>query len=421
MSSATALPALGTLTDRQLSSTDTSPKKRSMGGGAPLEPMRYPPPKGGTIDSTARGAVAADAYRTPITAGSGKSNESAMPMVFAELEGARPLARAIASRFTGSLALIVDGVARRVMLQDGDVVTAASDRPEESLVAFLGERGDIDREVLPKLQARLPASGRHAGAALIAQGYLAQDDLWPVLRAHAEWIIGKAIAFGPGAVELDEEPPQRLRAEPSVFGGGTGAEVFVELMRRVVPANVAVSRLGGPNARLDQGQRTSLLGECALRENEQTLVRNAAGRTVGELASEGDGDFVTVLWALVELGVLSAHVAAGAPREEPRPEPDPLDDEAIRSRVRARVALVREGDYFSLLGIPRAATPYDIKRAYLELRRTFEPARLLTARTVDLIEEVQLIIEVLDEAYDILRDANRRERYRRAIEAPPIA
>jgi hypothetical protein len=345
-----------------------------------------------------------------------------MPMVFAKGEGARPLARAIASRHSGALALSVEGIARRIVLQDGDIVTAASDRPDESLVTFLAERGDIKREMAPRLQSRLPASGRHAGAALIAQGHLAQDDLWPVLRAHAEWVIGKTILDGPGTVELDDDPKGRLKAEPSVFGGATGAEILVELVRRVVPPTDALTMLGGAKAHLGQGQRPTLLGECALQEAEERLIRSASGRTVGEIAPaspEGDTDFASVVWALVELGVLAVHAPIRSPESRPRQGPDPLDDEAIRSKIRARVALVQEGDYFSLLGVPRSATAYDIKRAYLELRRTFEPARMLTAGTADLLEDVRLVLEVLDEAYDILRDTNRRERYRRAIEATP--
>jgi hypothetical protein len=38
---------------------------------------------------------------------------------------------------------------------------------------------------------------------------------------------------------------------------------------------------------------------------------------------------------------------------------------------------------------------------------------------VDLLDDVRLVIEVLDEAYEILREPHRRERYRRAIEAGP--
>jgi curved DNA-binding protein CbpA len=83
------------------------------------------------------------------------------------------------------------------------------------------------------------------------------------------------------------------------------------------------------------------------------------------------------------------------------------------------MALVEDGDYFALLGVARGATGYEVKRAYLELRRAFEPARVLTAQTADLVNDVKTIVEVLDEAYEILREPNRRERYRKAIEAGP--
>jgi len=87
--------------------------------------------------------------------------------------------------------------------------------------------------------------------------------------------------------------------------------------------------------------------------------------------------------------------------------------------VKARLNLVEEGDYFSLLGVPRSATAYEINRAYLELRRGFEPSRVLNAATADLADDLQLIIDVLEEAHDVLRDQARRERYRRAIEEKP--
>jgi hypothetical protein len=55
----------------------------------------------------------------------------------------------------------------------------------------------------------------------------------------------------------------------------------------------------------------------------------------------------------------------------------------------------------------------------LELRRSFEPTRLLTAGTLDLYEEVELVVSVFEEAFEVLRDGPRRERYRRAIEEGP--
>jgi hypothetical protein len=343
--------------------------------------------------------------------------EPALPAVLGPGDAVRAAAIAIAGRASGALAMGTEAATRRIVLHDGDVVTAASTSPDEALVAFLAARGDLDRDVAARLD-RLPAFGRHAGAALIAHGYLGQDDLWPVLRAHAEWIIGRALASAEGTCELEAEPPGRLRAEPNVFGGATGAEVLLEAIRRVIPPDEARKRIGGPNARLAEGPRRQLLAECALSPEEEDLVRSAPGRAVGELLASSTPEIADVIYGLVALGVLEALTPARA-AEPATPSVDPLDEEAIRQRVKARVALVEEGDYFALLGIARGATGYEIRRAYLELRRAFEPTRVLTAATADLAADVRLVIEVLDEAYEILREPHRRERYRRAIEAGP--
>jgi hypothetical protein len=60
-----------------------------------------------------------------------------------------------------------------------------------------------------------------------------------------------------------------------------------------------------------------------------------------------------------------------------------------------------------------------VKRAFLELRRTFDPSRLRVPELSDLIEDVHKITTVLEEAFEILKDGARRERYRRAIEGAP--
>jgi curved DNA-binding protein CbpA len=69
--------------------------------------------------------------------------------------------------------------------------------------------------------------------------------------------------------------------------------------------------------------------------------------------------------------------------------------------------------------VPHNATGYEVRRAYLDLRKAFEPSRLLTPGLIDLAEDVRRIASVLEEAYEILGDNARRERYRRAIDASP--
>jgi hypothetical protein len=337
----------------------------------------------------------------------------------------RVLARAVRARYSGAIAFEDDVGIRRVVLRDGDFVMAASGIEGESLVSFLAQRGDLSAEVAARVGRKLPQFGRHAGAALIAQGHLRQEDLWPALRAHAEWIITGIASVARGGASLEHVVPPRLSSEPSVFGGATGAEVLIEVVRRAVTPSDALAWLGGPRARVASGEAETLLAECALSDFELSLVRSAPGASLGELIERAQvqvPELSNVLFTLVELGVLTAKKAsAGNSGRSARraPPSDVIDHEAVRARIRARRALVDEGDYFALLGVSRGATSYDIRRAYTELRQEFDPASILTVLTADLGDDVALVLEMLDEAYDILRDQVRRERYRRALEDSP--
>lgn len=344
-----------------------------------------------------------------------------IPHALGEGDALRALAKGVAGRFTGAFAFEDDTGIRRVVLRDGDFVTVASGAESESLVAFLTQRGDLAAEVAQRAGRRLPQFGRHAGAALVAQGHLRQDELWSVLRAHAEWLLARVVSMRRGAASVEHEVPQRLQAEPGVFGGATGAEVLIEVARRVVAPNDALARLGGKDVRVSRRRSDGLLAECALPDSEVQLIKQSAGLRVSELLERGGSDdFACVLWGLVELGVLE--VEAGPKREDTAAknlEPDPLDTAALRERIAARRALVDEGDYFALLGVSRDATSYDVRRAYLNLRRELDPGRVMIAATIDLRDDLDTILEVLDEAYEILRDQLRRERYRRALETAP--
>lgn len=348
----------------------------------------------------------------------------ALPPTLREGEAIRCLALAVRSRFSGAIALESPEGMRRVVFRDGDFVTAATSVESESLVACLTERGNLPADASAKLGRKLPLFGRHAGAALIAHGYLQQDELWPVLRSHAEWLIGRIARLERGETGVELELPPRLATEPAVFGGATGAEVLVEVVRRVAAPAFAIARLGGAHVRLRPGASQNLLGECALPPGEAELVRGLDGEPLSEAVERAaSADFASALLALVELGIVETSspspAAAVARSESARREPDRLDHEALRSRIAARRALVDEGDYFALLGVSRHATSYDVRRAYTELKEELDPARVLTPATADLRDDVDAILFVLDEAYEILADDLRRERYRRALEAAP--
>ena len=312
-----------------------------------------------------------------------------------------------------------------MVLREGDILTAASTGVDETLLAFLGSRGDLPRETVRRLASKFPPFGRHGGAALVARGYLRQDQMWPTLRAHAEWLLSRILQMSAGLLALEPEPPGRLASEPSVFGGSSGAEVFVDLVRRTVPSEEAIERLGGLGSRILAGPGAGLLDEAALGPLELEQMRVAPGHTLREtLARAPEGDLATLVLALAHLGVfeiIGAPADGGEADRGSSPDVGALDTEAVRERVRARLQVVEDGDYFAVLGVARDATGYEVRRAYLDLRRSFDPSRVLTPEVAALAPDVRKITTVLDEAYEILKDPARRERYRRAIEATPDA
>jgi len=434
-----ALPAVRARSEarheERAGAADVGPGAAGTGGGdaEPRRPSSWaPPPMGGSSIPPAE-------LRGPSVQ---PGPPSAAATALGDGDARRYFAEAVARRATGALCFETDGVVRRIVMRDGDLVAAASAAEDESLVRFLASRGELPRDEAPRLAAKIPPYGRHAGAAMVAHGWLRQDQLWGVLRAHAEWIATAILRLPRGVGQLEPEPPGRLRAEPSVFGASTGASIFVELVRRAVPPDEAVGRLGGEASRIADGPNLGLLSECHLSASDLEVVARARGGSLGDLLVRSpDPEIAAVIHALALLGVVEIVLAPafGArearearegrgghdrdPRGEGRSRPEmdvaALDEEAIRARVRARMELVEEGDYFALLGVARDATSYEVRRAFLELRRAFEPSRVLVPGTLDLTDDVQKIVVVIEEAYEILRDAARRERYRRAIDARP--
>jgi hypothetical protein len=333
----------------------------------------------------------------------------------------------VAGAKTGYFSLIdhETKIERVLSLSSGDLLGIASLSPQDSVLSYLAERGDISKNAAAKLQKRVPNFGRFAGAALIAKGILGNNDMWPTLRGHATWVLMRAIHSESGswsfAVQPDSDLANRLAAEPSVFGGASGPSVLHEVLKRGVNYEKATVLLGGIGSRLAEGRRSNLMADFGIPEEDARVIRAHFGLSLSDLqrATRSSEVLVSIL-ALKLAGVVEVIPSAQPADSKDGPsyvENARIDEGAKRARIMARLAIVEEGDYFSLLGLAPSANAYEVRRAFVELRREFEPSRMLTANLLDLREDLDRIVEVLEEAYDILRDDIRRERYRVAIMA----
>ena len=76
-----------------------------------------------------------------------------------------------------------------------------------------------------------------------------------------------------------------------------------------------------------------------------------------------------------------------------------------RQRVMAKYALVNESDYFTLLGVRRDATSFEIRRAYEAARRDYALVGFPPELQRELAEPLGEITRVIEEAYQVLREA----------------
>ncbi len=98
---------------------------------------------------------------------------------------------------------------------------------------------------------------------------------------------------------------------------------------------------------------------------------------------------------------------AGAPEASRIPGPEG----EVRRALEAALPLAREADLFTRLGLPRGASPEDVKAAYLQLVKQFHPDRFGMPGLADLQPGLREVLSALNEAYGVLSDRTRRNEY----------
>jgi curved DNA-binding protein CbpA len=83
----------------------------------------------------------------------------------------------------------------------------------------------------------------------------------------------------------------------------------------------------------------------------------------------------------------------------------------IRRALEAALPLARESDLFARLGLPRGASPEEVKASYLQLVRQFHPDRFGSPGLADLQAGLREVLSALNEAYGVLSDRVRRADY----------
>ena len=291
------------------------------------------------------------------------------------------------------------GVVKQVWWRRGEPVYAASTAGADGLLQRLQARGLVGRgqqAAARLIDGELVASARR----LVQSGLLKPREQHEVVRDAVQRICESLCGDAAERWQVDHEPaPAELELGTPVLAmlaAGARFGLGRDRMRAALPDSAALH--------LDVDDIGALAAALRVPGAEDWLGLLDGSRELGQLVAE-DGIDERDLWA-VGCVLLAAGLAA----------PVAADAEAAlvaidRRRIDERLALARDSDYFSLLGVGREAGRAELLRAHADLRETFADEQLEPRTREELADALAELHAALDEACEVLLDEALRSAY----------
>jgi hypothetical protein len=334
-----------------------------------------------------------------------------------EVDVAMLLMRLHEEGLTGRISLSRDRTERQIWMVDGRITFARSNAASDRLVDSLARRGVLTRAQLDTARRLVERDPRRAGRVLVEAGLLKAGEIDRVLREHLVRIVVGALDWSDGSWRVDVG---NTTDEPVVLDIGTEALLMTGVRESLDDAFMR-ARLAAalPRPAIDEQGRATLRerrGEGAFSRMELAFLEQVDGRRSFEACIRGSGldehDALAGLYLAWILGVVDS-LGTSAPRGD-RVDPLAID----KARIFERLAAVREGDYFAVLGVRRDASRGEIRRAWAELSTTFADEALEPETAEVLHEELDELRLALVEARDVLLDDTMRSAYLAHLDAP---
>lgn len=386
------------------------------------------------------GKVGVSGAGEPAGAATSSSDRDAVASAADEMDLDPPalFGRMYLSRLSGRLTLRHGKIKKHVVFERGHPVLAGSNETEDRLGEMLVRQGRLTAAQAGSLGDEAAATGRRLGVVLVDRGLIGASELTGIVRRHYEEIVYSLFAWDKGAWNLGTDSSTAVE---KVLLSLHPAALIVEGIRRVYGDARTVRSLGGVEEAYQLRPRAGLsevLEKMGLDAAERRAVLLFDGlRSLATIAAASGlppERLHALAWALF---VLERLEPAPIARESGSPGANGVRapashgssgsggtgkerDEAIdRALVLARAALVADGDYFQILGVPRDAGTDEIRRAHQVLSAGLAPGALHPAVAADLESEIRDIRLVLDEATRLLSDEDLRGAYREHLPAPP--
>ncbi len=217
-----------------------------------------------------------------------------------------PLAEILATihryRVPGIVDVSAEGRARRIVVDEGSVVFAASNEKELGLAAYLLNQGALDAETAREAEARQIREGLKIGQVLLQMGVVTPERLNTAIARQIREIVLGALQWEAGDVAFEigaRRAADFTRVDIPLL------DVLLEGIRRAANVKRMIQRLGSAQGVLE---KTSDAGLGLFSVQEREFFDAVDGKTpLQQLCSRGPGSLAEnarLLYAFFCLGLL---------------------------------------------------------------------------------------------------------------------
>ncbi len=323
-------------------------------------------------------------------------------------------------RKSGQLNAAYPGVQKSLYFQDGGLIFARTNDPDERLGALLYKMGKISEDVLNAISG-WTSEGRMIGETLVDKQLIDQKDLFDALVAQM-WTITLGL-FSHFDAEYAFQPRERLKEHD--FETKVQLLPILERGVREMEFRSQLAEFLGPLVLVPSGRGTIL----NLTDTEKSILGRLDGkRTAGvmledmeiEPASGWKSLFLFYCLDLVEETRLSTEPepAPASPNqvdaEQVAPKAERLNDPEESAALAEALEIGRripEIDYYQVLGVSRSASEEEVKKAYFSLARKFHPDRFGRHLLPGVKEQVDEVFDYITKAYRTLTNRDQKMTY----------
>lgn len=325
-------------------------------------------------------------------------------------------------RKKGSLSILHQRFQKQLFFQEGFLVYAKTNHPQELLGEVLFRLGKLSKQDQERIDEYIEP-GKTIGSVLVEKGLLTDEDLQEGLVYQMREIVLKMFSVFDAEFNFQEQEDFKEQ----VFNAELKIPIVIEEGIRGMKHNPALETFFEKKI----PTLKSIDFYLRLNENERGLYDSIKGGATSEelLASSNSNPefFYKSLFMMYCLDLIdlkqekmkeSPQAEIEGITEEPEPEPEVSEQEKL-SEVYEFHENLSSFNYYQVLGVGADASQEDIKKSYFRLARKFHPDLFSRELPKEDTHKIATVFDHITKAYQTLSDEKRKGDYDKELSSPP--